>query len=80
MGVSLIKSAEESHFPVALASMYCKYVRELFLELFNKYWQERLPGLRPTAGYPRDARRFLKDIDRVKVSLRISDEMLVRNR
>jgi hypothetical protein len=80
MRVSFIKSAEESHFPVALASMYCKYLRELFLKLFNKYWQEKLPGLRPTAGYPMDARRFLKNIDKVKVSLRISDEILVRNR
>ncbi len=78
--VSFILKAEDKHLPVALASMYSKYLRELFLKLFNKYWQERLPGLRPTAGYPKDARRFLRDIDRMKSSLRISDEILIRNR
>lgn len=78
--VSFILKAEDKHLPVALASMYSKYLRELFLKLFNKYWQERLPGLRPTAGYPEDARRFLRDIDSVRALHRISDEILVRSR
>ena len=78
--VSFIIKAEDKHLPVALASMYSKYLRELFLKLFNKFWQEKLPGLKSTAGYPEDARRFLRDIDRMKVSLGISDEILVRNR
>ena len=78
--VSFIIRAEDKHLPVALASMYSKYLRELFLKLFNKYWQERLPGLKPTAGYPEDARRFLRDIDGMKASLGMSDEILIRNR
>jgi hypothetical protein len=78
--VSFIVKAEDKHLPVALASMYSKYLRELFLKLFNKYWQERLPGLKPTAGYPEDARRFLRDIDSLRASLRISNEILARNR
>ncbi|HHT9119099.1 MAG TPA: hypothetical protein ACFYD3_00950 [Candidatus Hypogeohydataceae bacterium YC41] len=78
--VSFIPKAEDKHLPVALASMYSKYVRELFLRLFNNYWQEKLPGLKATAGYPKDARRFLKDIDRLKASLRIKDDILIRNR
>lgn len=78
--VSFLKSAEDVHLPVALASMYSKYVRELFLRLFNTFWQERIPGLRPTAGYPSDAERFLRDIKGLKTGLGISDEILVRNR
>ncbi len=80
MRISFLKGAEEAHLPVALASMYSKYVRELLLRLFNGFWQERLPGLRPTAGYPEDARRFLRDISGLKTRLGISDEILVRDR
>ncbi len=54
--------AESSHLPVALASIYAKYVRELFMELFNRYWRREVAGLRPTAGYYSDGRRFLADI------------------
>ncbi len=48
--------------PAALASMTAKYVRELYMAAFNAYWQRRVEGLRPTAGYHRDARRFLDEI------------------
>jgi ribonuclease HII len=54
--------AESSHLPVALASIYAKYVRELFMELLNRYWRREVSGLRPTAGYYSDGRRFLADI------------------
>ena len=54
--------AESSHLPVALASIYAKYVRELFMELLNRYWCREVAGLRPTAGYYSDGRRFLADI------------------
>ncbi|MFQ5861890.1 MAG: hypothetical protein ACE5IC_02105 [Candidatus Brocadiales bacterium] len=80
MRISFLKNGEDAHMPVALASMYSKYIRELFLKLFNAFWQERLPGLRPTAGYPGDAQRFLRDINGLKTRLSISDEILVRNR
>lgn len=53
--------AEAKHLPVALASMTAKYVRELAMARFNRYWCGRLPDLRPTAGYVRDARRWLRD-------------------
>jgi hypothetical protein len=53
----------ESFLPAALASMAAKYLRELAMKAFNAYWQQRIAGLRPTAGYPLDARRFLDEID-----------------
>jgi hypothetical protein len=46
---------------VALASMTAKYVRELAMHAFNAFWSSRLPGLRPTAGYPTDALRWRHD-------------------
>lgn len=50
------------HLHIALASMLSKYVRELFMHLFNRYWQGRLPAIKATAGYPRDAARFIEEI------------------
>ncbi len=55
-------TGSERHLPVALASMTAKYLRELCLTLFNAYWAERQPGLKPTKGYPMDARRFCEEI------------------
>ena len=48
--------------PAALASIACKYLRELFMNQLNEYWQKKVPGLEPTAGYPVDAKRFLEQI------------------
>jgi hypothetical protein len=28
---------------------------------FNRYWTQRMPELKPTAGYVQDARRWLDD-------------------
>lgn len=51
----------ESRIPVALASMTAKYVRELSMSVFNAAWAARVPGLKPTAGYPTDAIRWRRD-------------------
>lgn len=70
----------ESQLPVALASMVCKYLRELAMTLFNRFWNNHLPELKPTAGYPTDADRFRSDIASMQASLGISNEVLWRNR
>ena len=67
-------------FPTALASMTAKYVRELHMRLFNEWWQIHNPGLRPTAGYYQDARRFLGDTETLRRQLGIDDRLLVRQR
>lgn len=54
--------ADVEHFTVALASMISKYVRELLMREFNRFWQSHVPGLEPTAGYPGDAARYFKEI------------------
>jgi hypothetical protein len=64
--------------PTALASMVAKYVRELHMGAFNAYWQERLNGLRPTAGYWSDAGRFLRDIAPVARAEGVDARLLVR--
>jgi ribonuclease HII len=62
MHVAFKEKGDTLALPTALASMTAKYVRELYMRSFNLYWQQRLAGLKPTAGYAADARRFLKDV------------------
>ncbi len=57
-----IEKADRAHLPVALASMTCKYVRELFMICFNAYWCGRVDSLAPTAGYAVDSERFIAAI------------------
>ncbi len=70
----------ERFVPAALASMTAKYVRELAMRAFNEFWLARVPGLRPTAGYPTDAQRFHAAIRPVQQQLGIADAMLWRER
>lgn len=70
----------ERFLPVALASMISKYLRELAMRAFNRYWTERVANLRPTAGYPQDARRFRKEIAVAQQTLGIDESTLWRER
>jgi hypothetical protein len=70
----------EQHLPTALASMTAKYLRELAMRPFNTFWQRHVPGLKATAGYPGDARRFFAEIRAAKERLGISDQVLWRER
>jgi ribonuclease HII len=44
--------------PTSLASMAAKWCREMMMARLNRYWQDKFPGIKPTAGYPVDAARF----------------------
>ncbi len=72
--------ADVEHFPVALASMVSKYLRELFMGEFNAYWAQQIPGIAPTAGYPLDAKRFLTEIEPKLAPLGITPQRLWRSR
>lgn len=72
--------ADAEHFCVALASMASKYVRELCMAEFNRYWLERVPGLKPTAGYPGDAARFWKAIRPAADKMGLSESQLWRRK
>lgn len=56
--ISFTVEAEQSHLPVALASMNAKYTRELLMQRFNLYFKEFSPDINPTAGYGSDANRW----------------------
>jgi hypothetical protein len=68
MEVNLRPKAERADGLVALASIVSKATRELWMDGFNAYWRARVPGLRPTAGYPVDAWRFRREIEAAAAS------------
>lgn len=74
------RAGGEAALPIALASMFAKYLRELSMRAFNAFWCARVPDLRPTAGYPSDARRFKRAIATVQAELGIDDAVLWRSR
>jgi ribonuclease HII len=70
--------ADVQHFCVALASMVSKYLREMLMGEFNRFWQSHVPDLRPTAGYPSDSLRFLGAIRPVMEQLGIPERAIWR--
>ncbi|MEO1496406.1 MAG: hypothetical protein AAFV43_04570 [Planctomycetota bacterium] len=76
----VFRSKGEAELPVALASMIAKLLRELTMLGFNRFWAQQVPGVRPTAGYPVDAKRFLAAIAARQAELGIDHRRLWRNR
>jgi ribonuclease HII len=72
--------ADGEHFCVALASMVSKYLREVLMLEFNRFWQEHVPNLKPTAGYPGDATRFFRAIRQTMAKLGLREETLWRRK
>lgn len=70
----------EQYLPTAAASILSKYLREIAMEQLNRYWAQRVPGLKPTKGYPEDARRFRLEIAERQLELGVPDEVLWRER
>ena len=70
----------EQYLPTAAASILSKYLREIAMEQFNAFWVARVPGLKPTKGYPEDARRYRQEIAGKQSELGILDSVLWRER
>ena len=60
--ITFCVEADGGEMTVALASMVSKYLREALMSEWNAYWQKEVPDIKPTAGYPGDARRFYDEI------------------
>ena len=74
------RAGGESFLPSALASMTSKYLREMAMRAFNHFWAELVQDLKPTAGYPVDAKRFKHQIEPTQAKLGIQDHDLWRIR
>ncbi len=78
--IEFLMDAEDRHELVALASMIGKYVRECAMKLFNDWWASHHEGLRRTAGYGRDGRRFYREIEPILGRLNIAPTTVLRLR
>ena len=74
------RTKAEEFLPVALASMVAKYTREVLMHQFNQFWANQVPGLKPTQGYPLDAKRFRDDIASSVETLQVPMHQLWRSR
>lgn len=72
--------ADAHEMTVALASMISKYLREALMSEWNAFWQKEVPGIRPTAGYPGDARRFYEEIQPAMQRLTLTETQIWRKR
>jgi hypothetical protein len=70
----------EQFLPTAAASILSKYLREMAMEQFNAFWLARVPGIKPTKGYPEDAKRFREEIREAQLKLGIPETVLWRQR
>ncbi len=74
------EKSEQTCLATALASMLCKYIREAMMHAFNRWWSDRVPGLKSTAGYYQDGRRWLADVRGHLERLGVQTQDLVRAR
>jgi CubicO group peptidase (beta-lactamase class C family) len=72
--------ADRDCFAVALASMFSKYLRELYMRRFNAWWRELDPQIPETTGYHADAGAFLQAAGPHRERLKLADSALVRSR
>lgn len=72
--------ADQKHLPVAAASMIAKRLRERCMAGFNSFWSRYVESLVPTAGYPGDSKRFLRDIEPHLERLNVPMESLWRKK
>ena len=78
--IRFVTKGDQVSLAVSWASMAAKLTRELFMRRFNQWFAERCPGLKPTAGYTTDGRRFLDDVADVLCDEEIARDLLVRSR
>lgn len=78
MRVEVRVHSEAVHLPAAYASMAAKYLRELLMGRYRAYWRRLAPEVRPTAGYYRDGRRFLLELQPTLSRLGIPRASLAR--
>jgi hypothetical protein len=77
--IHFIENGEEAAFPIALSSLFSKYIRELFLIQLNQFFCNCVRSLRPTRGYHKDASRFLRETQYFRTEKKIPDSVLIRN-
>ncbi len=72
--------ADRTSFPTALASLAAKYTRERSMAELNAWFCAKIDGLKPTAGYPGDAERWLDAVRKTGREKRLKLRLIIRDR
>ena len=72
------ENGEDRAFPCAAASCLAKYIREVCVERLNAYVSQKQPGIKKTAGYWTDGKRFLAELGTIRREM--PEDLLVRIR
>jgi hypothetical protein len=80
MRIAFEVRAEERSFAVALGSCLAKYVREICMRAFNRFFEDLQDGLKPTAGYHTDGTRWLAEARDAVRRADLHPRVLVRER
>lgn len=80
MRIRFVQKGDTLSLPTALGSCFAKYARELVMDAFNGHFEAACPGVRPTAGYVTDARRWLEDMERALPGALPDRASLIRSR
>ncbi|HUV41654.1 MAG TPA: hypothetical protein VMW23_07700 [Sedimentisphaerales bacterium] len=80
MRLDFAVDADLNFLPVSLASMACKYLRELLVDCINRYFAQLCTNLKPTAGYWQDGQRFIRDLKTNMAHVRYDSNKLIRCR
>ena len=78
--IAFVSEAENLSLPVALASCFAKYSREILIFELNRYFTEKYPGLKPTKGYYKDGLRFILELQDLKYPINEYKQFLVRKK
>jgi len=78
--VHFVVGADGKFLPVSLASMACKYLREVLVENINNYFLSFNPAIKPTAGYWQDGLRFIEDLKTHVPNVKYDANQLIRCR
>jgi ribonuclease HII len=65
---------------ISMASILAQWLRETFMDSFNSYWLKYNNKIQPTAGYPEDGKRFIKEMKHHFEKSLLSLDLIVRNR
>ncbi|MHC4394411.1 MAG: hypothetical protein ACYS1A_02030 [Planctomycetota bacterium] len=80
MRLHFVVGADKRFFPVSLASMVSKYLRELLVYNINHYFAGHCARLKPTAGYWKDGLRFIEDLKKNIPHVQFDSNQLIRSR
>jgi len=80
MRLHFVVGADSRFFPVSLASMVSKYLRELLVYNINRYFAAHCACLKPTAGYWKDGLRFIEDLKKNLPHIKYDNNQLIRTR